>query len=76
MAKGIWTVLIQGTGPYQNNSPGSELSDVDKLVARFLENLFAQGHTIQVSNFSPTQPSPVVISTAHFSGRGVVIDNS
>jgi len=66
MANGPWTVVIQGSGPYQNlaTSPDAIYSDVDQLLVAFIQTLEAAGHVIIINQFVVGNPASVTISGA------------
>ena len=65
MANGPYTLVIQGTGPFNNSSdPNSINYDADKLLKVLTDSLITQGHTIQVASFLAGQSNPVTVPSS------------
>lgn len=56
---GNWTLLIEGTGCHHNDNP--EI-DIDKLAPKLVDEIKAQGHTVQHATLTVGGRNPVVES--------------
>jgi len=66
MANGPWTILIQGTGPFQNNTggqnPAANQFDADQLMQILINDLSANGHVITDAELQVGSPPTVTRS--------------
>ena len=64
MANGVWSIVIQGTGPYQNTDINAIQYDADKLLPHLVEVLSNAGHVIKTAGFYNSQPGSLTPPTA------------
>ena len=71
MANGVWTIVIQGTGPYKNDTDKNAYQyDADKAIPNLVDLLSSKGQNVTSSSFYNSQPASVTtIPTVHGRGR-------